>query len=602
MCGIWASTGLAVSRQAIDLAAHRGPDGDRWLEFDADRRSIRLGHRRLAISGAADALQLVGAPSGRAWLTYNGELYRCGRLRRRLQSAGVAPGESDTATLLAMVSAFGVESLKDLEGMFAFVYYNRTTGDLLAVRDRFGIKPLYMLRLGQGVAFASEIKQFEGIDGFRARLDRRRAADFLRWGVTDHTPDTMWAGVSSVSPGHYVIVRSTGDGGVAVSESRWYEPPEFAPGGDIDAAYLDFDRRLRDAVDFHAATAVPAAVSLSGGLDSSAIAMLTPEALRCYSLTHEDPAIDESSYARAVASRRGASWTPVRLADEDLPGAVDAVVWQLDEPFPSLSVVAQWAVFQAASWDGVRVVLTGQGADELLGGYPFLHGPHLWGLLRAGKLSTFFGEARRDAPLARTFRAMGTALSPPFLLAAMVQRGLADPALARARFAASVCGRDDGAARGLDGFRRRLLGPGNLAMLLRYEDRTSMAHGIEARPPFLDREVVESALRIDATMLMRDGVTKLPLRRAVTGLLPEAVADRRDKLGFPTPEARWIRGPLRTFVRKHAREARERFPSVVRAEDVAIVDSQLDDPRPLMAPIWRVASLGAWAQRFHVEP
>jgi asparagine synthase (glutamine-hydrolysing) len=183
----------------------------------------------------------------------------------------------------------------------------------------------------------------------------------------------------------------------------------------------------------------------------------------------------------------------------------------------------------------------------------------------------------------------------------MTRRGLVDSQLARARLAISRGGGSDHAARGIGAFRRDLLGAANLTMLLRYEDRTAMAHGIEARPPFLDRRVVESALAIDGEELVTRGVTKQPLRAAAGRVMPDIVLRRTDKRGFPTPESAWLKGPLRSYALTSARAARARFPDLVSAGELATVESVLAEPGRLRAPVWRIGALGAWAGEFGIE-
>jgi asparagine synthase (glutamine-hydrolysing) len=605
MCGIWASVGLAVPSSAVDRVAHRGPDGQGWICIPTPAGPVHLGHRLLAITGHRDCPQpVVHARSG--WLTYNGEIYNGEALRVDLAREGHDPGgAADTWVVLAALNAWGPAALERLEGMFALAFLDAHRERLIVARDRFGIKPLYALHGPHGVAFASEIKQFLSVPEFRARLHERRAADFLDLGVTDHTAETMWRDVTAVPPGTAMTVSCRGDGGLRVALTRWYSLPGASPERS-PPRLEEFAATLRAAVSAHARVTVPAGVSLSGGLDSSAVACFAPRGLPCFSLIHDDPAVDESPFARAVAAHLEAPLLAVRLDPAELPEVTDAAVRDLDEPFPSLSVVAQWAVFRAAAAFGIKVMLTGQGADELLGGYPLMLGPHLAGLLRARKLHAFCREVRAQQRLhhrgpLESLRALVTATAHPRLLAALAARGWADQALSRARLAVLRSGRRDAAPTGLAAFRRDLLGPGNLAMLLRYEDRTAMAHGVEARPPFLDHRVVESALRLGGHELIVGGITKAPLRAAASGVLPAAVLHRLDKRGFPTPEAAWVKGPLREYVARKAASARTRFPRLVSAETVASVTDVLNEVGPLRRPIWRVAALGAWADAFGVE-
>jgi asparagine synthase (glutamine-hydrolysing) len=605
MCGIWVSIGLDVPPGAIDRVAHRGPDGRGWVELPTAAGPACIGHRLLAITGNRDCPQPARQAGSGGWLTYNGEIYNGAEVRAALEKQSVAiAGAADTWTVLAALETWGTAALSRFAGMFALAHLDLERRRLLVARDRFGIKPLYVWRDGSAIAFASEIKQFTSLSGFRARLSERQARDFLELGVTDHGPGTLWRDVTAIPPGTAVTVDWNTAGALRVESTRWYRLPDAPPGP--AHAQEDFAAALRAAIEEHTPSAMSAGVSLSGGLDSSAIACLARGPLPCVSLAHDDPAVDESGFARAVTERLDAPLIPVRVDPRELPGITAAAVRDLDEPFPSMSVVAQWAVFRAAAAAGIKVMLTGQGADELLGGYPFLLGPHLTGLMRAGRLRALCRELGAQQRLHRrgprdSLRAVVTAVAPARFLADLTTHGWADAGLTRARLAVVRGGARDRAPAGLAAFRRDLLGAANLSMLLRYEDRTAMAHGVESRPPFLDHRVVESALRFGADELIVGGLTKAPLRAVARDVLPPSVLHRLDKRGFPTPEAAWLKGPLRGYVAEKAASARARFPSLVSATTLAGVTATLDEPGPLRRPIWRVAALGAWADAFGVE-
>jgi asparagine synthase (glutamine-hydrolysing) len=208
MCAVWASICLDVTKRSISLAS-RGPDGEGWVELET--AAARHLNALLAISGGGDCLQPVGCSGRNAWLAYNGEIYNHAALWRTLASLGHSrqgrQGEADTWPLFAALQTWGKNALKNLEGMFAFAFFDRARGRLTAARDPFGIKPLYMLRHGRGIAFASEIKQFLAVEGFRPTVNMQRAADFLELGITDHARETMWLDVTSVPPGGCIEVQ-----------------------------------------------------------------------------------------------------------------------------------------------------------------------------------------------------------------------------------------------------------------------------------------------------------------------------------------------------------------------------------------------------------
>lgn len=578
MCGIagilrldGAPVEAAALHRMETLLRHRGPDGRGFAALAADPAlppavwrdpaqapavcgPFAMAHRRLAILDRSETgHQPMAAPDGRLWIVFNGEVYNHPELRRELASSGaVFRGPGDTETVLAAWARWGEKAVERLEGMFAFALWDRRERCLHLVRDRFGIKPLYYARAGTSFAFASEIKPvLAGLD--LAPKPRAVAAmDLLRHGRKDHRAETFFEGVLQLLPAHHMTVTA-----VPASPRRYYALP---PSGSGSAGA--FREALEAAIASHLRSEVATGTCLSGGLDSSSITGLvarlqgrardfeslgaTPSAdgrFHTFSARHRDPRLDEGPWIEAVGARHGVPNHAVRPDAGGFFDALPALLWHQEEPFPSGSVFAQWQVMERAAEAGVKVLLDGQGADEILAGYPGTNLDAAADALRHGALGRAVRllsgyDAGLPAPLAwggvialalrpgRSLPGNPFRRLPPVLLPALLRP--ADPPLPLPLM-----------SRRFDTARAALLAF-HLPALLHYEDRNSMAHGLEARVPFLDRRLVEAALALPEEALFRDGFTKQALREAASDVLPASVRERRDKTGFPTPDRDWL--------------------------------------------------------------
>ncbi len=586
MCGIAGILGLdgapvdpgALHRMAA-LMAHRGPDGQGFAAFPADHTAppllwrdprqaprladapIGLAHRRLAILDLTETgHQPMGSPDGRYWIVLNGEIYNHGALREELKGLGaVFRSRSDTEVVLAAWAAWGERSLERLEGMFAFAVWDWPGHRLFLARDRFGIKPLYYAEAGPAFAFASEIKPV--LSGLSLPVKPRAAAvyDLLVRGRKDHRPETFFESVLQLPPGHLLTVKAR-----AAAPRAWYDlgaavrqRMETLPRDPTSQVRL-FREAFEASVRAHLRSDVPTGTCLSGGLDSSAIvcqvAGFRGETLRAlgatpgkggafdtFSARSDDPALDEGRFIDAVTRATGLPNHPVRPGGPDFLDALPDLLWHQEEPFPTGSMYAQWRVMQEASALGVKVLLDGQGADELLGGYPGMHLAAVADDLRTfrwGRAHATFWDVFPDFP---RLRGIASALwlafrsSPPAFVERS-RRTFLTPGLVAA--AEPLQGPADLGGRFRTGRLEQTLR--HLPALLHYEDRNSMAHGLEARVPFLDRELAELSLALPAEALLAGGLSKQVLRRAMDTTLPTEVRTRRDKIGFATPDSAWL--------------------------------------------------------------
>jgi len=624
----------AIARMTAALS-HRGPDDEGYVFLDSrtgrawPRRGadstpvfadqpmvggapggadIALGHRRLAILDLSPAGHgPMASPDGRLWLTYNGEIYNYLELRAELEASGRRFSTScDTEVLLAAWSEWGESALDRFNGMFAFALFDAGRGRLYCVRDRFGVKPLHYRWDGSLLVFASEIKGVVAHPQVPRQPDERRLLGFLGRGALDEDGHTFFEGIRSLPAGHLLSLDL---GSRELRERAWYRLPAGGGEGDPDA----IGALLEDSVRLRLRSDVDVGTCLSGGLDSSSIVALTARLRegserwrRSFSIVYTDPGLAEERYVDDVVRATGVESSRTTASAADLLRDLPALVRAQDEPIPSAAPFSHWRVMALAREAGIKVLLDGQGADEILAGYRYQLGPYL------AEISARRGMAAAFRAAAAVRRVTGT--SPAFMAGLLAYHRLPMPKAWRDRIVGRFAthgyvprsalapaylaehgplpgGRHQPRATLGEELRANVLST-SLPALLRYEDRNSMAFGIEARTPFLDYRLVEAALALPADALIRDGWTKAPLRAAMRGALPETVRLRRDKLGFPTPERRWLvelAGPIREWLGPGSLVApRLRSGLLARWRDMS--DRELGGQRGL----WRLVAAEHW--------
>lgn len=668
MCGI---SGIISSRprsphvlqRMMDSIRHRGPDDEGfvfWSRSD-DEAALRggndtpeavikanlpytpssndkheapfrlgLGHRRLSILDLSPfGHQPMCTHDGRYWIVFNGEVYNYIELRAELEKLGhLFISRTDTEVILAAYAQWGERCLSRFNGMWAFAIYDSKARTLFLARDRFGVKPLYYWTSSAGLfAFASEIKQFTVLPGWSARLNGQRAYDYLVFGITDHTEETMFSGVYQVRPGHCVTLAvddvSALSPGKSLSTRAWYElrPRPFA--GSFDDAAREFRHLFEQSIALRLRADVPVGSCLSGGLDSSSIVCVLNEFLRMqgvqalqktFSACSDVDRFDERKWIELVVSKTSVDAHYVYPALDRLFEESSAITWHQDEPFGSTSIYAQWCVFRLAAQDGVKVMLDGQGADEQLCGYHGFFGPRLATLLKSFR----FHDLSRDFSGMRQLHGYSFVQSLKFMLPYVLSDTYTQPlrrlgGYSHSRPAWLNC--DFLRAKAVDPIQQlgaregsiaelsqsQLTGS-NLQMLLRWEDRDSMAHSIESRVPFLDYRLVEFVLGLPDEYKIARGMTKRVLRESMRGVLPDEIRTRVDKLGFVTPEEVWVREQMPDSFREKIEHtlavAAECFnPNSVRLE----FDHILKGKKRFSFWPWRVVNFGEWVQCFDVR-
>ena len=552
-----------------DVITHRGPD-DEGIFID---RNVGLGHRRLSIVDVSRGHQPMTNEDATLHIIYNGEIYNHADYRESLEAKGhTYTTHCDTETILHLYEEHGPACVDYLRGMFAFAIWDQRKQELLIARDRLGVKPLYYVHTADGsLYFGSEIKTVLEARAVKPEINYAVLSDYL----ANHAPsgeETLFVGVKRLLPGHLMTWR---DGEMSI---RRYWDVDFSKDTEErdDQTYIkQWSELFRESVRLRLMADVPLGMFLSGGIDSSAIAAvmsgMVSEPIKTFSVAFAEREANELEYARLVADAYKTNHHEVVVSPEQFFEALPRLVWHEDEPLAHPSSVALYFVSHLAS-QHVKVVLTGEGSDELLAGYG-RYRRTIWNLemgRRYNKLApsiarnSIRNQIERTLPsgrlrqkLMRTFLVLSPELesiyfdnfavfSAPtqqnmFTKGARERIGSIDPYRELRRVLARV--KDLSLLDGLLYADIKTY----LHELLMKQDQMSMATSIESRVPFLDHKLVEFTARMPDTMKLRGGTTKFVLRESMKGVLPDRILSR-SKMGFPVPIGRWFRGPFKSVI------------------------------------------------------
>ena len=647
MCGIagfWTrtasehDTAQATLSRMTDSVAHRGPD-DAGAWFDP-AAGVALGHRRLAIVDLSEhGRQPMVSECGRFVMTFNGEIYNCRELRDALEAEGRAPawrGHSDTEILLAAFVAWGVErTLERAVGMFALALWNRQSRVMTLARDRVGEKPLYYARVGDGIVFASELKALRAYPGFDARaIDRDALCLYLRYACVP-APHTIYENVRKLPAGSYVQLelpeiwpapRRYWTLAKVIGRGRDY-PFEGSP----DAAVDELDRLLRDAVHGQMMADAPLGAFLSGGVDSSAIVALmqaqSAKPVRTFTVGFDDATYDEAVHAKAVARHLGTEHTEIVVTAARALELVPKLPTIYDEPFADASQIPTYVVAQTTR-EHVKVALSGDGGDELFGGYTrYFLTPRLWSRLRRvpsgmrKRIASALYSLRPDH--ADQFAALfqgawspgardGTRIGERLHKLANVMGAQSRTDLYRLLLSSvhhperlALSGRelptrvDTPEAWSVDlEFAEQVMAVDALTYLpddiLAKVDRAAMAVSLETRMPFLDHRVVGFVWSLPLSMRIPEDKPKWLLRQLLYRYVPREIIDR-PKQGFCAPVGEWLRGSLRDWAQALLDPARLRDEGFLDATRVDRMWQQhLSGRMNWQHPLWTVLMFQAW--------
>jgi len=656
MCGIFGQWNtreqpidIKTLTECISTIAHRGPDDEGYLmarvgqggvlhcggpdsdpalnlpllEAQAGKAfDLALGFRRLSILDLSPTgHQPMASSDQRYWIVFNGEIYNFLELRQELAQLGHQfTSTSDTEVLLAGYSQWGAGVLSRLVGMFAFAIFDRRKRVLFLARDFFGIKPLYYTWNGTRFAFASEAKALPALGDVSRRVDPSALYVYLRYGITDNGEATLWQEIRHLPAAHYLEIPLEGSPKAIEPQRYWDIDMGTRSALSASAAAERLRELFLENVRLHLRSDVPVGAALSGGIDSSAIVMgmrrhQPAQEIHTFSYIADDEKLNEESWVDRIVAQAGTNPHKTRITPSGLVADLDAFIYALDEPFSSTSMYAQYCVFRLTQQAGIKVMLDGQGADEALGGYNYFYSLRLVSMIRRRRWMDAFTFLRNN--WARPYfggprllyRAGGWLLPERF-------HGLARKAV-REDLVPEWLNRDWFERRGVqpppvyqwdaqaDPFRAMLyqsVMETSLPMLLRYEDRNSMAHSVESRVPFLTPALINFIFSLPEEYIVdAQGNSKAVFRQAMQGLVPASILARRDKIGFSTPEKRWL-DELRPWVDKVLASEAAGSISALNLEAVRREWQGVSaNSKPFNFRVWRWINLIHWSARHQVE-
>jgi asparagine synthase (glutamine-hydrolysing) len=573
-----------LDRMSASLS-HRGPDDSGvWIDAAA---GIALGHRRLSILDLSPAgHQPMTSASGRFVIAFNGEIYNHSDMRKEIDSAGSAPpwrGHSDTEILLSAFDRWGIEpSLKRAVGMFAFALWDRQERTLTLARDRVGEKPLYYGWQGDALLFGSELKALRAHPGFFACVDRDVLTEYFRRGYIT-APQSIYHGISKLLPGCYVQFSGQAQRGIACRPRAYWSLREVAErglaepfeGSDAEATGR-LESELQRAVAGQRIADVPLGAFLSGGIDSSTIVALmqaqSSRRVKTFTIGFHEDRFDEANHARSVARQLGTDHTELVVTAREAMEVIPRLASIYDEPFGDSSAIPTFLVSQLAR-QHVTVALSGDGGDELFGGYGrYQRTSDIWSVVRrvpyfmrrtaslgANALSKRSRTASTRAKALRLARYLYAQNASAIYQTQMTQRHDAQEFVVangrpRAEFVPEALFPRDEPYSGMMYADASTYLPDDILVKV---DRASMAVGLEARVPMLDHRIFEFAWQLPLRFKVRGQTRKWLLKQVLRKYLPDSLMER-PKMGFGVPVGEWVRGPLREWAESLLCEVRLR--------------------------------------------
>jgi asparagine synthase (glutamine-hydrolysing) len=602
-------------RAMCGAMVHRGPDDEGIYLGDG----VAIGMRRLSIIDLDSGHQPVSNEDGSVWIVFNGEIYNYQALRRDLIARGHAfRTNSDTETIVHLYEEYGAGCVDYLRGMFGFAIWDTRKREMLLARDRLGIKPLYYAERDGELLFSSELKPILEIDGVDRSLNWQ-AVGHLFTCLTTPADQSIVDGVRKLEPAQVAIARQ---GRPLQIHRYWdvtFEPNDNATEGEL---VEQLRAMLNESVEHHQVSDVPVGAFLSGGIDSSAIVamMAKPAAgrFKTFSIGFAEASFDELTHARSVAKQFGTDHYDLVLKP-DAVQIVEDLTWYLDEPFGDTSAIPTYMVSKLAA-EHVKVVLSGDGGDELFAGYDkyIVEGrertyDRLPGVVKktAGAIGALMPHGMKGRRFLRHLALSGTdryldaqslfhanEMPSLFQQGALEQIGLAPgPATAGRHDSCIGAGFSQPGSNWLDQIQYRDLHHYLPLDILTKVDRMTMAHSLEARPPLLDHKLVEFAATIPARYRLHGGTTKYLFKQAMRGVLPDSIIDRQ-KHGFAVPIARWFRGELAGFARDVLLSDTCRQRGILDTRFVGKLLQLNAQGRDLDLHLWTALSFEMWCRRF----
>jgi asparagine synthase (glutamine-hydrolysing) len=658
MCGIAGfhlpnSENMSDALEAMAQALrHRGPDDEGYLVVECStgktnqlggadcqlelppiktyrgKADLYLAHRRLSIIDTSPrGHQPMPSPDGRHWIVFNGEIYNFVELRGELKSHGhrFRTG-TDTEVALAAYGTWGIEALHRFNGMWSFALYDVEKKELILCRDRFGVKPLYYFHLNDIFAFASEIKSLASFPQFNLNTDLAQVFDYLLFGWEGEAGKTLFQEIRELEPGSVLRYRLDRR---SLKINKYYQLPQnddcpaynsvLAQNYSQEISYL-----LRQAVELRLRSDVPIGSCLSGGLDSSTIVCTIDRLLKkgkleqvgekqaVFTAGYHDYSKDETKWAKMVAESVALTWYISYPRARELLTDIEDLVYYQEIPFISTSIYAQYRIMKLAREQGIKVLLDGQGGDELFGGYASFYAMQHREMLTNGKWSALWQEWKSQkeasvslwATLLNLIMPAIKRLAPSDFMSTMYRSIRPECKYISGDFWRHYRHRTEAITeryhRGLNHMLRDMMTGLSLKNLLRYEDRNSMRFSIESRTPFADDlPLIERLFSIPGIYKIHHGWSKHLLRMAAKDLVPEPIRWRHDKIGFATPESKWLReiGPSLLAYMDHRLSSVIDIGKFIR-DWPSIINNQ---SREGVTTVWRFLNLGIWARVFKLN-
>jgi asparagine synthase (glutamine-hydrolysing) len=580
------------------LIFHRGPDSEDYYFC----RNFAFGHRRLKIIDLSANASQPMTYLDRYTITYNGEIYNYLEIREDLLKKGYRfSTASDTEVILAAYDYYGFDCVSRFNGMWAFALYDKEKDLIFCSRDRFGVKPFYYSDNSARFIFGSEIKQILYFQD-KKYVNQQILLDYLIPGFEEHTNDTFFLNVHKLEQSHNLIYFLRNN---SISLKKYYEikiHEDISRLSESSSAEL-YRTVLTDSINIRMRSDVKVGTCLSGGLDSSTVSTLassyyrlhSPDKFMAITAKSTEPELDESYFAGMVADYAGLDWHAISPSFDKFVKGTDRIISVQEEPFGSPSVFMQYLVFEKAKEIGCTVMLDGQGGDETLLGYERYYPAYLLSLKGVDRFTNFVNSSKNSGITKRNLFLYYLY----FTLPSVRMRKL------KTRFSFV---RDEyfdmfnsgnikeSSESYLDLIRLQKLELMSLQLphLLKYEDRNSMFHSVEARLPFIDYNVVETALSIQNSYKIKDGWTKYILRRSMVGKLPDQITWRNNKLGFNAPEKTWL-DPIKNEIYDSLTQS-EIIMKISNKSQLSKMFTNLDH-----RTIWRLFNIAKWEKLFDVR-
>ena len=615
MCGILFYIGkerIEKNHSSLEIIEHRGPDNASVMNFSYKNNNVTLGHRRLSIIDLNDsAHQPMNYDSTDLWLTFNGEIYNYKTLKTELGSYGYKfKTDCDSEVLLAAYHKWGEGCMSRFNGMFSFVIWDESKKILFAAKDRYGIKPMYFWNSPKGFGISSEIKQLSVLDGFKSELNPNPTYQFIEFGDFSYDQNTMWKNVYEVEPGTcFTIDLNSWKPGMEFNIKEWYSPDfdsKFDYTFSNDEANDKFLELFKASIHKRLQADVEIAALVTGGLDSSSIVSLisksdlTKSPIQTFSMIHDEKAFSEEKYIGIINKELGLNSTLITYNYEDYTKDLDKVIWHNDLPTVGRSILSHYNLYQNINSDKYKVILEGQGADEYMAGYGGFHLAHLCEQLHGLRFNKFFKEYQgfrktRNGSLKSDIKSIieyGFPKTYKKIRKTDRQTGIFEFDNVNTE---SLNIREHYQVKNI--FRSRF---NILRSILHSVDRVSMSNSIETRVPFLDHELVEFVLKLPFDFKIKDGVRKSILRESLKSYIPPQIYDRKDKMGFSSPESVWLSNQLKDFFVSEIEEA-SKLPFVNASILKSNANQFINKKGNLDKALVRLINLNRWIKIFKIH-